>query len=227
MGLCQYIFYDIFFPYLQAEIVEMILVVSRFRFLRVGSQISVLRVLILLGMQFLKVGSRISDWSQFCFSFLTIIVGYQPEKIQRGRYKPKLNENDQYAVCHAMSGKQKLFPLSLLAGILIYSTLHLDVYRCPLKFFIPFYSASPDFIEVKNPHRQTDRVTNSLAPNTWVCFFSVKFATALFVLLARNNLLNKTNFSIVKKFENKLIHTSFQFLEFWNCLQRNVIEKFV
>ena len=27
-----------------------------------------------------------------------IIVGYQPKKIRRRRYKPKLNKNDQYAM---------------------------------------------------------------------------------------------------------------------------------
>ena len=43
-----------------AEIVETTLVISRFRFLRVGSRISELREIILPGMQIFKVGSRIS-----------------------------------------------------------------------------------------------------------------------------------------------------------------------
>ena len=42
-----------------AEIVETTLGVSWFHFLRVGSRISELHVIILLGMQILKVGSRI------------------------------------------------------------------------------------------------------------------------------------------------------------------------
>ena len=99
----------------EAEIVKSTLVVSRFRFLRVRCQISVLRVIILPETQILKVGSRISDWSQFRFSFLTFYVApscitrpgatrnkknvrYQPEKIQQRRYKPKLNKNNQYAM---------------------------------------------------------------------------------------------------------------------------------
>ena len=45
-----------------AEIVEMTLVVSWFRFLRVGSRISVLCVIILPGTQILKVRSWISYW---------------------------------------------------------------------------------------------------------------------------------------------------------------------
>ena len=93
---------------LKPEIVETTLVVSRFRFLRVGSRISELRVIILPGTQILKVVSWISDCSRFRFSFLKftkindklkkgIIVGYQPEKIRRRRYEQKLYENDQYA----------------------------------------------------------------------------------------------------------------------------------
>ena len=42
------------------------MVVSRFRFLRVGSRISELRVIILPGTQIFKFGSRISHCSQFC-----------------------------------------------------------------------------------------------------------------------------------------------------------------
>ena len=59
---------------LQAEIVGVTFVVSQFRVLRVGSRISVLHVIILPGTQTLKVGSWISDWSWFCFSFLTFYV---------------------------------------------------------------------------------------------------------------------------------------------------------
>ena len=44
---------------LTAEIVETTLVVSWFRFVRVGSCISVLRVIILPGMQILNVRSRV------------------------------------------------------------------------------------------------------------------------------------------------------------------------
>ena len=57
------------------------LVVSWFRFLRVGSRISELRVIILPGTQILKVGSRISDCSQFCFLFLKFYVA--PSHITR------------------------------------------------------------------------------------------------------------------------------------------------
>ena len=57
-----------------AEVVETTLVVSRFRFLRVESRISKLRVIILPGMQILKVGSLISDCSWFCFSYLKFFV---------------------------------------------------------------------------------------------------------------------------------------------------------
>ena len=46
---------------IDAEIVKTTLVVSLFRFLRVGSRISVVRGIFLLGMQILKVGSWISD----------------------------------------------------------------------------------------------------------------------------------------------------------------------
>ena len=57
-----------------AEIVETTLVISWFRFLRVASRISMLRVIILPGTQILKVGSRISDCSRFRFSFLKFYV---------------------------------------------------------------------------------------------------------------------------------------------------------
>ena len=60
--------------YLKAEIVEMTLVISWFRFLRVESRISELCVIILPETQILKVGSRISDLSCFCFSFLNFYV---------------------------------------------------------------------------------------------------------------------------------------------------------
>ena len=68
-----------------AEIVETTLVISRFRFLRVGSRISELRVIILPG----------------------IIVGYQPKKIRQRRYEQKLNENDQYET--QSRGNESLF----------------------------------------------------------------------------------------------------------------------
>ena len=111
-------------PYPDPEIVETTLVISRFCFLRVGSPISELRVIILPGTQILKVGSRISDCGRFCFSFLKFYVassrfnrlggtrtekmnvttirtlsiyGYQPKKIRRRRYEQKLNENYKYA----------------------------------------------------------------------------------------------------------------------------------
>ena len=58
----------------KVEIVETTLVVSRFRFLKVGSRTSELRVIILPGMQIFKVGSQISDCSRFCFSFLKFYV---------------------------------------------------------------------------------------------------------------------------------------------------------
>ena len=57
-----------------AEIVETTLVITQFCFLRVGSHLSQLRVIILPEMQILKVGSRISDLSQFHFSFLNFYV---------------------------------------------------------------------------------------------------------------------------------------------------------
>ena len=60
--------------YLPAEIVETTFVVSRFPFLRVGSRISELRVIILPGTQIFKVRSQISDCSRFCFSFLKFYV---------------------------------------------------------------------------------------------------------------------------------------------------------
>ena len=67
----------------KAEIVETTLFVSRFRFLRVGSRKSVLRIVILPGTHNkLRKG---------------IIVGYQPEKIRWRRYEQKLNENELYA----------------------------------------------------------------------------------------------------------------------------------
>ena len=53
---------------------ETTLFVSRFCFFRVGSQISLLRVIIQPGTKILKVGSRISHWSWFRFSFLTFYV---------------------------------------------------------------------------------------------------------------------------------------------------------
>ena len=48
------------------------------------------------------------------------------------------------------------------------------------------YFASPEIIEVKICHRQTDGQTNSLTPYTGVCgfFLQVKFATSLLALLA-------------------------------------------
>ena len=45
-----------------------------FRFLKVGSRLSKISVIILPGMQILQVFSPISDWSQFCFSFLIFYV---------------------------------------------------------------------------------------------------------------------------------------------------------
>ena len=59
---------------LEAEIVKTTLVVSRFCFLRAGSRISEVRVIILPGTQISKVGSRISDCSRFRFSFLKFYV---------------------------------------------------------------------------------------------------------------------------------------------------------
>ena len=60
----------------EAEIVETTLVVSRFHFLRVGSHISELHVIILPGTQILKVGSRISDCSWFHFLSLKFLNSY-------------------------------------------------------------------------------------------------------------------------------------------------------
>ena len=57
-------------------IVEMALIVSHFRFLKVVSWKSELRVNILSGMQILKVVSRISDWSHF--RFLVLIIEVNP-----------------------------------------------------------------------------------------------------------------------------------------------------
>ena len=57
-----------------AEIVETTLVFSWFHFLRVGSWISKLCVIILPGTQILKFVSRIPDCSPFRFSFLKINV---------------------------------------------------------------------------------------------------------------------------------------------------------
>ena len=65
---------------IRAEIVEMTLVVSQFHFLRVGSRISKLRVIILPGMQILKVGSWTSNCSRFGFSFLKFYVA--PSRIK-------------------------------------------------------------------------------------------------------------------------------------------------
>ena len=75
---------------LMAEIVETTLVISRFRFLRVVSRISVLRVIILPGMQILKFGSQISDWSWFRFSFLTFYVAASCINIDNTSYLPNL-----------------------------------------------------------------------------------------------------------------------------------------
>ena len=66
---------------LRAEIVETTLVFSQFGFLRVGSCIFNLRVIILPGTQILKVVSRISDFSWFHFSFLKFYVA--PSSITR------------------------------------------------------------------------------------------------------------------------------------------------
>ena len=66
---------------LHAEIMEMTLVVSRFRFLRVGSRLSELHVIILPGMQIFKVKYRISDCSQFHFSFIKFYLA--PSRITR------------------------------------------------------------------------------------------------------------------------------------------------
>ena len=78
---------------LAAEIVETTLVVSRFRFLRVGSRILEPRVIILPGTQILKVGSRISDCSRFRFSFLKFYVA--PSRITRpGATRNEKNQKD-------------------------------------------------------------------------------------------------------------------------------------
>ena len=55
---------------------------------------------------------------------------------------------------------------------------------CPETFFSPFCFASPEIIGVKVA--QTDRQTNSWAPYTGICGFSlsVKFATFLLASLA-------------------------------------------
>ena len=54
----------------------------------------------------------------------------------------------------------------------------------PKKNFRPFYFASPEIIEVKICHRQSDRQT--LAPYTGVCgfFLQVKFAASVLASLA-------------------------------------------
>ena len=62
--------------HLLAEIVETTLVVSRFRFLRVGSWISVLRATILQGAQILKVGypTEVGFVSRFSHFMLLLVI---------------------------------------------------------------------------------------------------------------------------------------------------------
>ena len=89
------------FDQIDAEIVETTLVVSRFRFLRVWSWISVLRVIILPGTQILKVGSRIFNWSRFRFSSLTISTRKDTTEEIQTKIKRK------WLVCYAKSRKNK------------------------------------------------------------------------------------------------------------------------
>ena len=77
-----------------------------FLFLRVGSCISEVVVIILPEMQILKVGSRISNLNRFSFSYLNLFV-FPSHVKQLG------------TVYAAMSGKRKSFPLSLLVGQLL------------------------------------------------------------------------------------------------------------
>ena len=79
----------------KAEIVETTLVVSRFHFLRVGSRISELRVIILPGTQILKVGSQISNCSRFCFSFLKFFIGLEKQfKVPKDLNYPHVQGNN-------------------------------------------------------------------------------------------------------------------------------------